>query len=138
MASIHLETLIDTPPEAAWDAIRDVSQIHVRLAPGVLANTEMEPDGGARIVTFRDGRVVREPILDVDDGRRRASWSLETERLSFYCASLQVFDAGAGKTRAVWIADFLPHTAKEVLSSLIAGNLAAIKAHLESVATATV
>jgi uncharacterized protein YndB with AHSA1/START domain len=137
VASIHQEIIIDAAPEQVWDAVRDIGQIHIRLCPAMLKHAELEPDGAARIVTFQDGRVVREPILDLDDDRRRLAWAAESERLVHYSASLQIFDAGAGQARAVWIADLLPHTATPVVAQLITGNLAAMKQHLESAAKAT-
>ena len=38
MASIHREIWIDTPPERAWDALRDVGAIHTRLARGFVVD----------------------------------------------------------------------------------------------------
>ena len=52
-----------------WDAIRDVGAIHRRLAPGFVVDTKM--DGDARIVTFGNGLVARELIVDIDEDHRR-------------------------------------------------------------------
>jgi hypothetical protein len=103
----------------------------VRLCPGSVTNIELESDGAALTITLRDRRVIREPILDRDDARRRVSWSIESQRLNFYCASLQIFEAGIGNGRAVWIADFSPHAAKDALTEYIVGHLCAMKEHLE-------
>jgi hypothetical protein len=50
MASIHREVLIDAHPDFAWDVLRDVGAIHVRLAPGFVTDVRMEE--GARVLTF--------------------------------------------------------------------------------------
>src|SRR5688572_21202237 len=102
MASIHREILIDAPPERVWDAARDVGALHTRLVPGLVTATRLE--AGARIVTFGKGMVVREPIIDVDDGARRIAWSAVGTPMTHYNASFQVF-AADGRTRGVWIAD---------------------------------
>jgi hypothetical protein len=91
-----------------WSAIRDVGALHTRLVPGFVTDTRIEP--GARIVTFGNGMVLREPIIAVDDKARRLVWSVEGGRFTHYNASLQVF-AERGGSRVVWIADFLPDVA---------------------------
>jgi hypothetical protein len=60
MASIRKETVIDTRPEDAWAALR--------LAPGFVTDTRR--DGDNRIVTFANGSVVREVLIDLDDACR--------------------------------------------------------------------
>src|SRR5688572_20020670 len=73
MASIHKEFLIESSPEQVWAAVRDVGMIHKRLVPGFVTDCRM--DGTARIVTFGNGMVVREEIVDLDDSTRRLVWS---------------------------------------------------------------
>ena len=73
MASIHREIEIERNREFVWDAIRDVGAIHKRLVPGFVVDCKLE--GDSRIVTFANGMVVRELIVDVDDETRRHSWS---------------------------------------------------------------
>ena len=63
---------------------------------------------GARVVTFANGMVARELIVDVDAERRRVAWAVVGGRLSHHNASAQVFADASGATRFVWIADFLP------------------------------
>jgi carbon monoxide dehydrogenase subunit G len=106
MASIRKEIWIGARPDDVWAAIRDVAAIHERLAPGFVTDTRME--GEARVVTFANGFVVRELIVDVDDERRRLAYAAVGGRSTHHNASFQVFDDGDG-TRLVWIADVLPH-----------------------------
>src|SRR5262249_16797874 len=108
MASIHEETLIECPADRVWDAVRDVGAGPTRLAPGFVVDTTME--GDARVVTFGNGLVARELIVDVDDAARRVVWAVVgSARLTHHNASLQVLDAGGRRSRVVWIADLLPH-----------------------------
>jgi hypothetical protein len=65
MASIHREIWIDTSPEAAWAALRDVGAIHTRLAKGFVTDVKLEE--GARVVTFANGMTARDLIVSVDD-----------------------------------------------------------------------
>ena len=70
MASIRKEIVIEVSPENVWTAVRDVGAIHVRLVRGFVVDCRLE--GDARIVTFANGLVVRELIVDVDDDRAPA------------------------------------------------------------------
>jgi carbon monoxide dehydrogenase subunit G len=130
MASIHREMLVKAPPERIWDALRDVGQIHKRLAPGFLTDCRMDGDD-ARIVTFGNGMVVREIIVDVNDAARRVVWSAVGGRLTHHNGSLQVFADGEG-SRVVWIADLLPNTLAEPIGAMIDHGMAAMKHKLES------
>jgi|SRR5216117_2760762 len=106
MASIHNETLIEARPETVWAAVRDIGAVHERLAPGFVIDTRLE--NGARVVTFANGLVVRELIVDMDDAARRLVWAVVRGQLTHHNASLQVFPDGAACSRLVWIADLLP------------------------------
>ncbi len=132
MASIHKDILIDASPEAVWDAVRDVGKIHERLCPGFVVNTEMVDDDTARMVTFGNGMVVKEVIVDSDDDRRRLVWTAQSERLTHHNGVMRIEDAGQGRARAVWTADVLPHAAAENVGAMMAQGLAAMKARLEA------
>jgi hypothetical protein len=132
MASIHKDILIDASPETVWDAVRDVGAIHERLCPGFVVDTEMVDDGAARMVTFGNGMVVKEVIVDLDDARRRLVWSVRSERLAHHNGVMRVEDAGQGRSRAVWTADVLPHAAAESVGPMMEMGLAAMKTRLEA------
>jgi len=66
---------------------------------------------GARIVTFANGMVVRELIVDIDDEAKRLVWSAISDRLTHHNASAQVFSTGDGQARVLWIPDVLPDEA---------------------------
>ena len=130
MASIRKEIVIDTPPEKAWDAIRDVGALHERLVPGFVVDTRLEE--GARVVTFGNGVVARELIVDLDDAARRLVWAVvESPRLTHHNASVQVFPEADRRSRVVWIADVLPSEIAGYMAGLLDQGLAVMKKTLE-------
>ena len=134
MASIRRETALDATPEHVWDALRDVGALHTRLVTGFV--TDCRLDGDARIVTFANGVVARERIVDVDDASRRVVWSAVGGRLSHHNASAQVFAAEGGTSRGVWIADLLPNEMAPAIAGMIEHGLGAMKTTLEASAHA--
>jgi len=130
MASIRKETVIEASPERVWDAVRDVGAVHERLAPGFVVDTRLE--AGARVVTFANGLVARELIVDVDDEARRLVWAVVgSPRLTHHNASMQVFDDGDRGSRVVWIADLLPSEIAGTIAAMIEEGLGAMKKTLE-------
>ena len=129
MASIRKEILIDARPDDVWAALRDVGALHTRLVPGFVVDTQL--DGDARIVTFGNGMVARELIVDLDDQARRLVWAVVGGRLTHHNASAQVFADGAGRTRFVWIADLLPNELAGDIRAMIEQGAGVIKQTLE-------
>lgn len=133
MASIRKEILIDTGIETAWSALRRVGEPHTLFAP-VLTAAEMAAD--VRTVHFANGTTAREQILDVDDERRRVAYAvLDSPRLTYHHASMQVDIAGPGRCAFVWITDFLPAAAAPTLQPLIDQGAEAVKRNLEAPAS---
>jgi len=130
MASIHREVLIHADPAAVWDAVRDVGNVHTRVAPGFLTACRMESEPLARVVTFANGIVARELIVDVDDAVRRLAWSVVGGRMTHHNASMQISAEGPRHTRVVWIADLLPDELAGPVATMIDQGLAAMKATL--------
>lgn len=128
MATLRKEISIDANPDDVWDAARDVGALHTRLVPGFVVKTELE--AGARVVTFGNGLVAREPIISVDDQRRRLAWGASGGRTTHYNAVLEVFAAGAG-TRVVWTIDLLPHEMADPVGAMQDQGLAVMKRTLE-------
>ena len=129
MASIHREVLIQADPETVWDALSDVGALHRRLAPGFVTDVRLEE--GARVVTFGNGLVARELIVDIDDKARRLVWSVVGGRMTHHNASAQVLPDGEGGSRFVWIADLLPHELAPGIAGMMEQGLAVIKRTLE-------
>lgn len=132
MASIRREVVIDVPPEQLWAALRDVGALHTRLVAGFVTDCRLE--GDARVVTFANGMVARELIVDRSDADRRLVWAAVGGRLSHHNASAQVFAEGAGRSRLVWIADFLPNELAPAIGGMIEQGTQAMKKTLESAA----
>jgi uncharacterized protein YndB with AHSA1/START domain len=132
MATIRKEILTDARPELVWDALRDVGALHTRLVPGFVTDTRLEP--GARIVTFGNGMVVREAIIAVDDAERRVVWSASGGTLTHHNGSAQVLPGEGGKTKVVWIADFLPDAAKDAIGAMMDAGMSVMKQTLDRLA----
>ena len=107
MASIHKDIAIDAPAHQVWDALRDFGAPHTRLVPGFVLDTRL--DGEARIVSFANGTMARELLVDCDDLRRRLVYAVISERIKQHSASVQVIADGEGCCRLLWIVDVLPH-----------------------------
>jgi carbon monoxide dehydrogenase subunit G len=129
MASIQREVLIQADPATVWDALSDVGALHRRLAPGFVTDVRLEE--GARVVTFGNGLVARELIVDIDDKARRLVWSVVGGRMTHHNASAQVLPDGKGGSRFVWIADLLPHELAPGIAAMMEQGLAVIKRTLE-------
>ncbi len=107
MASIHKDIPINARPDDVWAAVRDFGAVHTRLAPGFVTDARL--DGDARIVTFANGMVARERLVDCDEARRRLVYAIANERVSHYSASVQVIADGEARSRLIWIVDVLPN-----------------------------
>ena len=117
MASIHKDIPIDADPDDVWAAVRDFGAVHRRLAPGFVTDARLE--GDTRIVTFHNGNVAREILVDCDDTRRRLVYAIVGERVKHYSASVQVAADGGTRTRMTWIVDVLPNE----IAPYIAGQM---------------
>ena len=115
MASIHKDFIINADPADVWDALRDFGALHTRLVPGFVTDTRL--DGDARIVTFANGSVAREVLVDSDDSKRRLVYAIKSERLTQHSASAQVFAESDGRARFVWIVDVLPNDVAPYMNS---------------------
>ena len=130
MPAIHHQILIERPAELVWNAVRDVGALHSRLVPGFVTATEML-DGVAtptRRVTFANGAVADEVIVDNDDERRRLAWSIKS--VEHHNGVMTVLDAEGGAL-VTWTADVLPAELVERFSPMMAKGLSTMKAHLE-------
>ena len=119
MASIREEMVIDASPDAVWDALRDVGALHTRLVPGFVTDTRLEP--GARVVTFGNGQVVRELIVDIDETNRRVVWAIVDEPFRHYNGAAQVIGEVGGGCRFVWVPIASNELASHVASMMQSG-----------------
>jgi len=130
MASIHCETTVNAPPETVWAALRDWGRPHEVLVPGFVVDAKL--DGEDRVVTFADGTVAKELLVDLDEDRRRVAWSVVGTAMTHHNASAQVFDEGDGTTRFVWIADLLPNELADRIGAMVQLGTATLKRTLEA------
>src|SRR5258708_40107212 len=104
---IQKDIPIDASPDDVWAAVRDFGNPHQRLVPGFVLDARL--DGEARIVSFANGTVARELLVDCDETKRRLVYAVISERLKQHSASVQVFADGDTRSRLIWIVDVLPH-----------------------------
>jgi uncharacterized protein YndB with AHSA1/START domain len=132
MATIRVERQIDAPAEDVWDALRDWGAIHQRLVPGFVTDARL--DGDDRIVTFFNGAVVREVVIDSDDEQRRLVWSVVDGPYTHHNGVAQVFAEGEG-SRFVWTADLLPNEAAAPTGEMMEQGIEVLKKTQEAAAS---
>jgi hypothetical protein len=128
MASVRREILIFARPEEVWAGLRDFGGAQ-RLCPDLLVDCRLEED--ARVVTFVDGRVARELLVDIDDEFRRVVYAEPAGKFITRNGALQVFTVGENCSRVVWINDLLPNDLATLIDSNMEKGLASMKATLE-------
>ena len=128
MASIHKTFTIDAPAASVWDALADVGAIPTRLVPELVVDTTLE--GEIRTVTFSNGFVVRERLIDIDHARRRIAYSASGGQLEYHHASMQVVEDGDGRCRFEWVTDLKPDEARDAIVQLIDEGSRIMQKHL--------
>jgi carbon monoxide dehydrogenase subunit G len=131
MASIRREIAVAAAPDDVWAAVRDFGALHQRLVRGFVLDTTL--DGNDRIVTFANGAVQREPLVDLDDDARRLVYGAIDSPLgaTHYNATVTVLSDGGSGSRVDWVVDVLPNELEPILSQVIDQGAAAMKATLE-------
>jgi len=130
MATIVREFLLDAAPDEVWDAARDVGALHTRLVPGFVVDTKL--DGADRIVTFFNGAVMREVLIDLDEKSRRLVWTIVDGPYTHHNGAAQVFDGEAGGSIFVWTADLLPDEAAAPTAEMMERGIEIVKTTLEA------
>jgi len=130
MSSIRKELIVDAPADHVWAALRDIGQVHTRLAREFVIDTRL--DGDSRLVTFANGEVVRERIVDIDDRARRLAYAVVDWRTTHHNASFQVTPDGDGRSRLTWITDLLPDSIADLVGGFVDQGCVAIKRTLET------
>ena len=82
--------------------------------------------------TFSNRVTARELIVDIDDDARRLAYSVVEGRPTHHHASFEVFPDGDGRSRIVWIADFLPDEHAPAIAGMIEQGLQAMRRTLAS------
>jgi uncharacterized protein YndB with AHSA1/START domain len=129
MASIRKERTIEARPEKVWEALRDWGALHERLVPGFAVDTQL--DGEDRLVTFFNGAVARERLVDLSEEECRLVWSIVDGPYSHHNGAAQVLAGEDGTTRFVWVADLLPDELAETTDGLMERGIETLKKTLE-------
>ena len=130
MASIRKELNVNASADHVWAAVRDIGQVHTRLAREFVIDTRL--DGDSRLVTFANGEIVRERIVDIDDRARRLAYAVVDWRTTHHNASFQVTPDGDGSSRLTWVTDLLPDALADLVGSFVEQGCEAIKRTLET------
>ena len=129
MASIYCEKTVRVPADKAWAALRDIGNPH-RLFAGVL--TDARIDGKVRTVTFANGMVAQERIIDVDDRRRRVAYTVLGDMFEHHSASMEIVPDGPDRSRFLWTSDLLPDERVQMVGPLMEQGAQALVRTLES------
>jgi len=126
MASIQKDIPVNARADDVWDVVRDFGALHTRLNPGFVVDCRLE--GTTRIVTFHNGNVVPEELVDCDDTRRRLAYAiLGNERVKHYNGSVQVLANGDNRCRILWVIDVLPNEIASYISEQMDLAIAAMQ-----------
>ncbi len=130
MATIYKKFEVAVPLQFAWDAVKDVGNVHSRLAAGFVVSTALE--GDIRTVTFANGFVVKEQIVTVSDDLHRLSYTSIGGRASHHNAYIQVTSISGNTSGILWVTDLLPDEMEPPIAQMVEAGSAAIKETLES------
>jgi carbon monoxide dehydrogenase subunit G len=131
MASIHKEFVVDATPDAVWDVLSDYGAVHERLVPGFVTDAHLSSD--TRTVTFADGTIVHERLVDLDHESRRVAYTVVGGSLhpSHHHASMQALAEAGGRTRFVWHTDVLPDALAGPMAEFVEQGSAVMRQALE-------
>lgn len=127
MASITKQIPVSAAAARVWAALRDVGSPHLVFA-GVLTDAQL--DGDSRVITFANGLVVRERIVDVDDRSRRLVYAVEDGPFTHHHASFVVTAGQGGGSTVTWVTDLLPNEMAPVVAGLMDEGATALQATL--------
>jgi len=117
MASISKHIPLEADADTVWTALRDVGNVHQIFAP-VLTDCRLEHDD-TRVVTFANGLVVHERIVDVDDDARRLAYTVLDGPFTHHHATFVVAAEPDGTSVLSWVSDLLPHDAAPMVKDLM-------------------
>jgi hypothetical protein len=129
MASIRRELELSVPADGVWDALADFGAVHRRVAPGFLQDTKLE--GESRVVTFANGAVFREHLVDLDHVRRRLVYAIADLPFITYQGTVEVEPVGVDNCRLVWTVDMLPNEHRGQIAQQMDIAVKAMKSALE-------
>jgi hypothetical protein len=132
MASIRTEFVIAADAARVWKTVGDWANGPADMARGHVVSSRA--DGRVRVVTFADGRSVRERLVTKDDEARRIVYSVigDALRPEHDNAVMEVVADGEGRCRFVWSRDVLPDELAQPLLAAMREAGPVIKRTLEN------
>lgn len=125
MASINLKTTLALSADDLWAHVQDVGGISGLL--DIISDSSI--DGDQRSCTMADGAELSETIISIDQDHRRVAYTITDSPFGIqaHAASMQVSDAGNGKSTFHWITDVKPDELAGALGPMLAGSVAAME-----------
>ncbi len=107
MASIRITIPIDRPAQTVWAAVADAGAVHESLAREFVVDTQLRDH--RRVVTFVNGLVAKELLVDIDEDARRLAYAVVESPLGLrhHHATMEVVADGDDR-HLVCVADLLP------------------------------
>lgn len=128
-ACVRKDFTVDASVEFVWSALRDFGALTTRLVRGFVTDCRLE--GTARIVTFANGSVAREELVEWNDGERRLVYTIPSAPMRWHRASAEVSANPDGTTRFVWTTNVAPAEIGAYISEQMDLGVTALKATLE-------
>lgn len=109
--SIEHSIVIDAPPEAVWEVVSDFNGLP-RWLPTIVASKlvlgKNREEGAIRELTRANGTKVQEKLIDYEPWNMLLGYTYIGGQVGAtdYFPTIQVLDAGGGKSKVVWKARF--------------------------------
>eukprot|EP01102_Stenamoeba_stenopodia_P019226 TRINITY_DN71_c0_g1_i1.p1 TRINITY_DN71_c0_g1~~TRINITY_DN71_c0_g1_i1.p1 ORF type:complete len:146 (+),score=38.37 TRINITY_DN71_c0_g1_i1:130-567(+) len=117
MSAVYESAVVDAPVEKVWAAIRDFNGLpswHPGLAASEIENGQPDNQiGVVRKLTLKDGAIIKERLLALDDHKRFVTYTILESPFEFqnYVATLRVRPITDGnKTFVEWHSTFKPNS----------------------------
>ncbi len=125
MASINLKATLAISADELWSQVKDVGGLSTLL--DIISDSSV--DGDQRSCTMADGAELSETIIGVDDEHRRVAYTITDSPfpIQVHAASMQVSDAGGGKSTFQWITDVKPDELADALGPVFAGEVSKLE-----------
>jgi hypothetical protein len=129
---------VAAPPDKTWSEIRDFQAI--REWHPAIGSCEITREGGdtIRVITTRDGGVLREKLLEHDDAKRRYTYSIVESPLpvSDYRSTIEVrpLTGNGNRSLIVWQGSFDSpdgENAIKIVGGIYEAGLEGLRARLE-------
>ena len=127
--AVRKDFTIAAPVDFVWSALRDFGALTTRLVRGFVVDCRLE--GTARIVTFANGSIAREELVEWSDADRRLIYTIPSAQMRWHRASAEVYANADGTTRFVWTTHVAPAEIGAYVEAQMDLGVAALKATLE-------